>query len=305
MHMKSKTIYRLTTTLLLLSAFLPDLKAQRIYQPAQFFFNQYLINPAMAGIKDGLHVTAGYTRQMDNIPGSPTSLNFTADYYAGKRVGVGLNVSNTKAGILQHTRALATYVYHLPVGKNNQRVSFGLSGGFLSQRIDFDKVVGDPSDPQLQTYNNGKLKADGEVGVAYTDNRFNVQFSVPSIREQTEKENKYSINRTVFYSSAAYLFELDEVINSITPKAAFTKIKGDDNILDIGASINVLNNLGNLQGIYHSTKNFTLGIGIKAVEQLEIQLFYISQPSEVRAYANSKFSVNLRVNLFKHPKPEQ
>ncbi|MBV7532463.1 PorP/SprF family type IX secretion system membrane protein [Chitinophaga sp. sic0106] len=296
--MTNKNIFKLATMLLLLPAFLQRAAAQTSTQPAQYFFNQYLGNAAMAGAEDGLHVFAGYHRQMDNIAGAPTNILFTADYNAGKRVGLGLNVTNIKAGVLQHTKALLTYAYHLPVGTNHQRVSFGISGGFIHQRIDQEKLVGSAGDPTLQGYNDTGLKMDGDVGIAYTDDHFNFQVAVPSLRERVDKDQKEFISKTTFFASAAYKFELTETVNSIIPKVAFSEIKGYENVLDLGASVQFLQDMANVQALYHSTKNFTVGAGFKIMSQYELQLFYTSQPSEIKAYTSPMLSVNIKANLF-------
>ena len=49
-----------------------------------FFQNQYLINPAMAGIDTGLNLNMSYHKQWLDVPGSPRLTSFTADYNSGK-----------------------------------------------------------------------------------------------------------------------------------------------------------------------------------------------------------------------------
>ncbi|NIG54206.1 PorP/SprF family type IX secretion system membrane protein [Chitinophaga sp. Cy-1792] len=281
----------------LLSGTTLKVQAQRVYQPAQFFFNQYISNAAMAGHDSALTVMAGYTKQMDNIQGSPQYLNFTADYYAGKHVGLGINIATQKAGILNQTRAVISYAYQLPVGKDGQRLSFGISGGITSNRIDYNSVEGQHEDPTLLGYNSGTVKMDGDIGIAYTDNHLNIQAALPSLRDNIDKQTNSNVNRTALYGSVSYLFDLGTQITSITPKVAFTQIKGYKNILDAGAEVKFLE-VANIQAIYHSTSNFTAGFGVQVLSGLGIQAFYTSQPKEITAYTNGMFSVNAKVALF-------
>ena len=55
----------------------------------QWFQNQYLANPAMAGIDSGMHLNAAYRRQYNGIDGAPTTSHFSADGALGRRVEIG------------------------------------------------------------------------------------------------------------------------------------------------------------------------------------------------------------------------
>src|SRR5690606_14617686 len=70
----------------------------------QWFQNQYLANPAMAGIDTGLHLNAAYRRQWTGVEGAPKTAFFTADGLVGKRVGAGLSIFNDQAGLIDRTR---------------------------------------------------------------------------------------------------------------------------------------------------------------------------------------------------------
>ena len=65
-----------------------------------YFQNQYLANPAMAGLGEGLRVNAGYRQQWTSMPGSPSTQFLTGDYGFKNRVGLGANIYHEKAGLL-------------------------------------------------------------------------------------------------------------------------------------------------------------------------------------------------------------
>src|SRR5690606_5521479 len=98
---------------------------------AQFYGNQYLGNPAMAGITGGLDLGLNVRRQWSKLPGGPTTQAVTAEY-GFERVGLGFNASNEKAGLLRRTRAMATYAYHLPIAETHQ-LHFGISMGIMDE----------------------------------------------------------------------------------------------------------------------------------------------------------------------------
>src|SRR5690606_14004655 len=109
----------------------------------QWFQNQYLANPAMAGIDTGLHLNAAYRRQWTGVEGAPKTAFFTADGLVGKRVGAGLSIFNDQAGLIDRTRIALSYAYHLPLGNRGQRLHFGLSLALNVQRLDYSHVDGD------------------------------------------------------------------------------------------------------------------------------------------------------------------
>src|SRR6186713_361998 len=99
-------------TFIFFMCFAAELQAQTLgrtvsnFNPpeAQYFLNQYLANPAMAGLDSVIHVNATYTRPWDGIPGAPVSQTFTADMNFGSRVGAGVNIYNDKSGLIQRTK---------------------------------------------------------------------------------------------------------------------------------------------------------------------------------------------------------
>lgn len=67
------------------------LKAQLNPMSAQYFNNQYLGNPAMAGM-GGLNLNMGVRKQWSTIPGSPSTQSLSADYAMSNKAGLGLNL---------------------------------------------------------------------------------------------------------------------------------------------------------------------------------------------------------------------
>lgn len=107
---------------------------------SMYFQNQYLANPAMAGLEKGLNLNIGYQRQWAPVPENPVLMNATMEYNSGNRASLGLNVSSDKAGLINRTKVMRTYAYHLPIGGNDQKINFGLSLGANFAAIDYSKI---------------------------------------------------------------------------------------------------------------------------------------------------------------------
>ncbi len=143
---------------------------------SQYYNNQYIVNPAFAGEGRGLKVNAAYRKLWSGIPGSPLTQNVTVDYGLGK-VGLGLNVNNESSGLLRQTRAVASYAYHLPLDSGRNHLSFGLSLGMMSQRVQ-EQDSGNPDDIAVGEYNGQRTYLDGDFGAAFVSGGLTVQASI-------------------------------------------------------------------------------------------------------------------------------
>ena len=149
-------------------------QAQLSGMQTMYYQNQYLANPAMAGMEQGLNINLGYQQQWASVPGSPRIQNFTADYNPGNNVGLGLNVNSDNAGLINRTRVMGTYAYHLPLSDKDNRLNFGLSLGINDTYIDYTKVNGDQGDVSVQDFNQRSVYVDGDFGISYTSQKFTV-----------------------------------------------------------------------------------------------------------------------------------
>lgn len=181
-----------------------DVHAQLNPMGALYFQNQYLGNPAMAGRK-GLDVNMGYRTQWSNIPGGPTSEMLTGDYAFARNAGIGLNVSNETSGLFKSLRSVASYAYHLPLNENNAKLSFGLSLGFLNDRLSQEDVNGDPNDMIVANYNQRETYIDGDFGMAFTNKKLTVQAALPNMKGLFKRDLvNQSINHPTFFSAVSY-----------------------------------------------------------------------------------------------------
>ena len=273
-------------------------KAQLNPLSSQYYTNQYLINPAFAGAGQGLKVNGAYRKLWSNVPGSPLTQNLTADYGFG-RVGLGLTVNNESAGLQRQTRVVGSYAYHLPLSGDNQQLHFGVSLGFMSQRLENADIYGNPSDPIVGQYNDRKTYLDGDFGVSYTSDHLNIQASIPNLKSVLKKDVIKLADVATFYTAVSYRILLSEGAEGVDaePKVAYRGVKGFDNIWDAGAQIGIADRQAFLLGMYHSTKNATFGLGMDYKRQYLISATYTTQTSALSSYTNGSFELNLRLSL--------
>ena len=270
-------------------------KAQLNPLTAQYYSNTYLGNPAMAGIEKGLNVNASYRRQWGTIPGAPVVQNLTVDYSKNK-AAVGLNVNFDKAGLQRQSRVVGTYAYHLPLNANNTALHFGVSLGFMNQRLSNSDIIGNSNDPLAASYNQRQTYIDGDFGIAFTSNRFKVEAALPNLKTFFKREEIRMVDVATFYTAISYRLELSEGAEGmdLEPKAAYRGFKGIDNIWDLGTQLTLANRQVMLTALYHSTKSASFGLGLDYKRKYLINGFYTTQTSALNTYSNGTFEINVR-----------
>lgn len=155
--------------------------AQQRPQHTQYFQNNYLLNPAVAGIENYMDVRSGFRNQWVGMEGAPatfytsvhTALNkndrnaprfrkgkrYTPQaasnanknnrFYVRPHHGVGAIAQMDNSGLLSSFSFNLSYAYHLPLTKSIN-LSSGISAGILKQWINRKNVdVLIPDDPFL------------------------------------------------------------------------------------------------------------------------------------------------------------
>lgn len=265
---------------------------------AQYFQNQYLSNPAMAALDSGLTVNLGYRQQTGSIDGAPKMQAVTGTYRLNQ-LGLGVNVFNEQSGLLQRTRAVATLAYHLPVGEDDQQLHLGFSVGALNEHINTKDIIGDRDDALVNDLNKNNLHFDGDIGLAYTGKGLTIQGALPDFRTSFSKAEDKSINRATFFTAISYRFNFgqEESSVSVEPKLCYRGVKGYENIMDIGASIGFMDNMFGVQGMYHSSKNFTGGVTINYKSRFGLLLLYNSQPPILSEYMKANVELGVKLHF--------
>lgn len=271
-------------------------KAQLNPLATQYFQNQYLFNPAMAGLSQGFIVNANYSKLGLSVDGLQNTEALSAEYQFNK-VGLGFNVVNQFSGLFRTTRAVVTYAYHLPVGSDGQKLNFGLSGGIVNQHVEVTNIIGDQTDLTVARYNDNKQNyVDGDFGVSYTAKKLTVQGALPNLKTLF-KDNGSTSEQEKFSTSVSYKF-LDPADISVEPKLVYRDVRGFKQIVDGAVNVAFNNNAFSLQGIYHSSNSATFGFGFNMAEY-SVLGYYTTNTTTLNAYSNGNYEISLRVNLSK------
>ncbi len=160
-------------------------QAQQDKMFSQYMFNMMALNPAYAGSRDVLSMTALYRAQWIGLEGAPQTATFTADMPLNReRVGVGIQLYNDRVGKQTETGAYASYAFRFQVGQRST-LSLGLTGGVSAYSNRLTDVVTSPgqlgpTDPAFATDINKMLPNFG-TGVYISNDRSYLGLSVPRL----------------------------------------------------------------------------------------------------------------------------
>lgn len=266
---------------------------------AQYFQDQYLVNPAMAGVEGGMKVNAGYQLLSTGAAGSPNAKYGSAEYAWGSKVGVGLLINADQAGLIARTRVMGSYAYHLPLNETD-RLSFGLSLGVNSTHFQADQVVGDTGDQSAALYNARPVYVDGDFGLAYMGRQLSVQVAVPNLRSLffTSADQSLAPYRSDLYLAVGYKIDVsgDQDGAVVEPKLAYRGFKNIDGVVDVGANVAMLNNRLSFSGMYHTNQSMTLAAGL-GVKQVGLLISYTNDMGPFKTYAANTFEFGIKFNL--------
>ncbi|MFZ4100431.1 MAG: PorP/SprF family type IX secretion system membrane protein [Sphingobacterium thalpophilum] len=262
---------------------------------AQYFHNQYLANPAMAGYRGGMRLNLGYRNQSDNIPGSPKNLSVTGDY-GTEKVGVGINFFKDEAGLFNRSRLQGTYAYHLPLD-DSQKLHCGISLGIQTERLNNQAIVGSPNDQVVISFNDQESILDGDFGMAYTSSTFSIMGSISNLSRQLKIEDEQTADFGMFYTAVGYKIKLTDW--HVEPKVAYRGFLNFQNILDVGAEISTSSDQLLFMSMYHSNKTMSFGISYHQKKDWKLFLMYNNPTQELKSYATGTFEIGLQLILIK------
>jgi type IX secretion system PorP/SprF family membrane protein len=134
-----------------------DARGQQLSQYTQYVFNQFSVNPAVAGSKDCIDLRLGYRQQWTGFEGAPTTgwasihaaIKPKGKPAVGNKHGVGAFMEADNAGNWGYTRMLLAYAYHVQMSRD-YFMSFGLFGGVVQEKFDLGNVFAvNYNDPAL------------------------------------------------------------------------------------------------------------------------------------------------------------
>ncbi len=280
-----------------------NLSAQQEEQNSLYQYNVLNFNPAYAGSRGTMNITAIGRFQWVGINGAPMTQFLSVHApIARQNIGLGLNVVNDMVGARNRTSIYADFAYSIRLNRKNHRLAFGINGGVdIWQMNTSSMVIDDPTDPSAINYSTTVGNFGG--GIYYYGQRHYVGFSVPRILENNLNNPAVSGNSRSarhFYIMGGYVFNLNSVVKfkpatliKITPNAPLT--------FDLNASFLLFEKLW-IGGMYRFNESAGLNLSYTFADMFTIGYAFDFAYNDLRFNQYGSHEVMLQFDIAKKNK---
>lgn len=142
-----------------------SVNAQQLPQLTQYQFNDYVINPAVAGSRPFFEFRSGHRYQWVGITDAPRTFVFSTSTPISPKMGVGGYLFTDNVGPTRRSGVQLSYAYHLQLTESI-RLGMALSGGLLQYEVDGSKIeFHDDGDPVIDDQLRRDLTPDAKCGL--------------------------------------------------------------------------------------------------------------------------------------------
>lgn len=160
------------------------LKAQQAPMYTHYMYNTLVVNPAYAGSRDALTVTALHRSQWVGFEGAPLTQTLTLHApLRNEHIGLGLSVMNDKIGPVNFSSVTANFAYIMKVSRK-AKLSLGLSAGANIIQANLNAISLDQqNDPAFFNNLNNKVSPNFGCGAYYSRELYYIGLSLPNLIE--------------------------------------------------------------------------------------------------------------------------
>lgn len=264
----------------------------------QYILNPLTINPAYAGSRGALNISAFYRKQWVGITGAPETITLTADApFFDKKVGFGLIITSDKIGVTKENQIITNYAYKINFKKGV--LSFGLGAGITTSNTAWsDLVVLDPGDELYMTGSHLFIIPNFSFGTYFSGKNFFAGFSIPKFLgyKFNYDKNKYMVMidpaQYNFLFNIGYIYSVSEKIK-LLPSALLTLTPHRKALLDINANISYADRFW--LGLSLRTSRSVAGLfQFQINSQLKIAYIYDIDTGQIGKYSNGSHEIMLR-----------
>jgi len=276
-------------------------KAQYDAMFTQYMFNEMFINPAYAGYKDALSVTAMHRQQWIGFEGRPitTSVTIHSPLYQG-RMGLGLSYLNEKFGVTNRNLIYISYAYRVKTGTKG-RLCFGLMGGIHVQNEKLaDLAITDPGDPHFSTNTGNVITPNFGFGMLYLTDKFFVGLSIPRLIDDQLETNSYgNVLKKIairpakfhYYLTVGRIFEISESFK-LKPQLMVQAVINAPIVFDLNLNALIKERLW--VGVsYRSLSDISGIIGVNVLPQFMLSYSYDYSLSKLNSVSGGSHEIGL------------
>lgn len=191
-----------------------NVAGQQLPHFSQYMFNQFVLNPALAGVDDYFQIKTNHRFQWIGMTDSPLT-NSISFYGPNPKMdmGYGGSIYADVTGPTSRTSVSGSYAYNIAITQD-MRLSMGLSMSVLQYRVDGTQLTPrDVSDIFIQGVVSTTYVPDAGLGVYLYSDGFYAGFSAAQLLNNKLQifEEKTGLNKlkSHFYLTGGYKLEVD------------------------------------------------------------------------------------------------
>lgn len=196
--------------------------AQQAPMYTHYMYNTLMVNPAYAGSRDALTVTALHRSQWVDFKGAPKTQTLTLHTpLRNEHIGLGFSVLNDKIGPTNNTSLFVDYAYIMRL-TSKSKLALGLSAGVNIFQADLNTLKLDEEfDPVFQNNINHRVTPNFGFGVYYSRERFYAGISAPNLIENDYSSIQQANGNTLVGKEQRHYFAIAGTYLNLTENLAF------------------------------------------------------------------------------------
>jgi type IX secretion system PorP/SprF family membrane protein len=196
--------------------------AQQAPMYTHYMYNTLSVNPAYAGSRDALTLTALHRSQWVGYKGAPVTQTLTAHSpIRNEHIGLGFSLLHDKIGPTNNTSVFVQYAYRLTLTAKS-KLAFGLSAGanFFSANLN-DLQLDQQIDPAFAVNVTNHVSPNFGFGAYYSRERFYAGVSVPNLLQNSFTATNQLNNNTLIGKDQRHYFFIAGAVFNIADNLAF------------------------------------------------------------------------------------
>lgn len=221
---------------------------------SQYYFNAMAVNPAYAGSRDALTVSALGRWQWVGMDGAPRTQTFSIHTPDGsRRNGFGLNIVNDRISYLGQTWLTAAYAYRIPMG--DYKLQLGLQGTLFNWRINWNEaVLNDMNDQVPMNYANNLWLPNAGFGAFFYGDNVYAGFSIPHLLVNSldanrpglsfdSKQGAFAALKRHYFLMGGYVWDVSQDFK-VKPSFLIKRVYGAQTEADLNLNFYFMNRFG-------------------------------------------------------------
>ncbi len=281
-----------------------SLFSQQLPHFSQYYLNDFLINPAVAGSRNYFEGVSTHRYQWEGITDAPRT--YTISIHGptkNRKMGLGGYIFTDNVGPTRRTGFNASYAYHLKLN-DKLKLSFGINAGILQFMIDGSKItLRDANDAIITGGVQKELVPDAGFGTYLYHEKYYVGFAAPQLLNTKvqffdEGQNPNGTLPSHFFLTGGYKIKATEDL-TVEP-IVFVKYVSPAPVQFEGTVRLIYKDYIWLSGTYRDKDAITASVGYIINDSFTIAYAYDFTTTNLRNYSSGSHELMIGARFYKN-----